>query len=118
MSTAVSSKNNRPRLERVFVLLIDEIPTLAFLSENHLEAQQLPKEAWLREDLAALYSNGKALWSETAKTSVRAATDAEREAYRTSTVDRQDVSGELVLAYLVPIDAPRDGARSKRDSII
>ena len=110
----MQSKSNRPRLDRVFVLLIDDIPTLAFLSANHLEAQQLPKEAWLREDLAALYSNGKPLWSESAATSVRSATQAEGDAYRAGTVGRDDTSGELLLAYLVPIDAPRDGARPKQ----
>jgi hypothetical protein len=106
---------SRFRMERVFVLLIDEVPTLAFLAANHLEAQQLPKEDWLKEDLAELYSNGKALWSRASKAAVRAATDAEGEAYRATMSNRSNVSGELLLAYLVPIDSPRDGARSKKD---
>jgi hypothetical protein len=93
----------------VFVLLIDEMPTLAFLSANFLEAQQLTKETWLKEDLAELYSSGKVLWNKNSRTTVRSATDAESEAYKTITAHRGNGSGDLLLAYLIPIDAPRDG---------
>src|SRR3954471_10987125 len=90
--------------ERVFVLLVDDRPTLAFVAVNHREAQELARESWLKEDLEELFSGGKALWSETSKASVRMATDEEVAAYREMAANTDDVSGELLLAYLVPID--------------
>lgn len=110
-------KPNRPRPYRVFVLLIDDMPTLAFLSSGHVEALQLRQESWLKEDLAELFSGGKALWRDDVSISVRAATEAESETYRSMTAGRDDALGDLMLAYLVPIDPPRDATRIKPDVI-
>lgn len=86
------------------MLLVDDRPVLAFESINFMEAQELTREAWLKEDLAALYSSGRPLWHETSNAKVRLATDAEGALYREAAASRDDTPGELRLAYLVPVD--------------
>ena len=48
--------------ERVFVLVIDDAPILAFQARSISEAQQLGREVWLLEDLKRLTSNRMVLW--------------------------------------------------------
>lgn len=95
----------RFRSERVFVLLVDGRPVVAFESINQMEAQELTREAWLKEDLAELYSSGRPLWTASSKASVRIATEDEIAAYRKVAASRDALPGELRLAYLVPVDA-------------
>src|SRR3954451_21257149 len=48
------------RIERTFVVCVDNTAVLAFSAANQSEARQLCKEAWLREDLRVLKSEGYA----------------------------------------------------------
>jgi hypothetical protein len=64
----------------------------------------LTREAWIKEDLGELFSGGKPLWNETSKAAVRMASDSETVVYREMAAETDNVSGELLLAYLVPID--------------
>lgn len=70
-----------------------------------MEARELTRETWLKEDLAALFSGGEPLWRKTSNAHVRLATDVESALYRDAAAARDDVPGELRLAYLLPIDA-------------
>lgn len=86
----------------VFAMDVDGKATFAFEARNFREASQLCKEGWVREDLAAITSNGIPLCSSTAKLAVRRADAAEIVIYRKAA--RQAQTEDLVLAYLVDLD--------------
>jgi hypothetical protein len=86
----------------VFVMDIDSKATFAFEAKNFREASELCKEAWVREDLAEITSNGLPLCSSTAKLTVRRADEAEIVIYRNAAMQAQ--TEDLVLAYLVDLD--------------
>lgn len=48
----------------IYVLMVGEIPTLAFEAASQREAMGLLREAWLHDDLRAGRSNGKPLGRE------------------------------------------------------
>lgn len=87
---------------RVWVLQVDLIPTVAFEAMNQREASQMVKEQWLKDDLAALTSEGVPLFKSGQRLSVRPPTPEEITAYREGANARQD--DELVLVYLRPLD--------------
>ena len=90
---------------RVFTLEVGGRPTLAFEARRTREAMELCKESWLREDLSSLKSNGVALWDGNAVLTVRAANDSEAIVYGDAAAAAEP-SDDLVLAYLVELDAP------------
>jgi hypothetical protein len=88
---------------RVFALDVDAKPTLTFEARNTREAQQLCKEPWLRADLNSLKSNGVLLCDDTAKFSVRPATDEEAGIFRDGSAETKP-SDDMMLVYLVELD--------------
>src|SRR5262245_24992328 len=66
----------------IFTLDIDGIPTLAFEARNLRESQQLCHEAWLRQDISDLTSNGSPLWDGKARLRARRSTEDEIAVYR------------------------------------
>jgi hypothetical protein len=90
-------------LSRVFTLVVDGRPTLAFEAANTRQAQQIYKENWLKEDLAFLRSNGVPLGTARSKLSVRPATSEEAIAYD-RVAESTEPSDEMVLVYLVDLD--------------
>lgn len=88
---------------RVFTLEINGSPILAFEAVRMREAQELCKEAWLRDDLASLTSKGVPLLSAGAVLSVRPADTQEAITFGedTSAIPPND---DLRLAYLVDLD--------------
>ena len=86
---------------RVFTLEVDGRPVLAFAASRLREAQQICKEPWLRDDLAALKSRGIPLRTAQSKLFVRGATPKETAAFEQAA---PEPSGDMVLAFLVEID--------------
>jgi hypothetical protein len=95
--------------DRVFVLDIDRKPILAFIANNMREAMELSKEAWLREDLTDLSSQGVALWDGEAKMTVRGAAPDEVLTYQAGAAMRANTGllsrPRSKLAKMIP--APR-----------
>lgn len=85
-------------VRRVFALDVDGRPTLAFEARNQLEARELCKEAWLRDDLTSLNSNGVPLCGAKSKLSVRLAEAEEAVLFGQAAKAAANPSGDLVLA--------------------
>jgi hypothetical protein len=88
---------------RVFALEVDGRPTLTFEASGTREAQQICKEPWLFDDLAALKSNGVPLCTVVSKLSVRRATPGETTIFE-QVAESATPSDDMVLAYLVELD--------------
>jgi hypothetical protein len=89
----------------IFTLDIGGRPVLTFEARNLKEARELSHEQWLRADVARLRSNGIPLWDGAASLRSRTSTPDEREVYREAAQSAQSLADELVLAYLVELDA-------------
>ena len=90
---------------RVFTLLVDGKPTLAFEARNIQEAQQLCKEPWLRLDLQSLKSNGTQLGTASSSLSVRTANQEETSLFTKAVAEAPAQAEDMVLAYLVELDS-------------
>ena len=91
-------------LSRVFTLLVDGKPTLAFEARHAQEAQQLRKEPWLRSDLQSLKSNGTQLGTASSSLSVRTANQEEASLFTKAVAEAPAEAEDMVLAYLVELD--------------
>ena len=89
-------------IARGFVLLIGERPILAFEARNTPEARELCGETWLRDDLAALKSEGRPIWNGQDKISVRPGTPEEVSLFHEA--DGTEDAEEILLVYLVTLD--------------
>jgi hypothetical protein len=87
----------------IYTIEVDSKPTVAFEARQLREANELCQEEWLRSDLASLSSGGSPLYSCASKLRARIANDTERAMYH-EMAKGAEVSGELILAYLVDID--------------
>jgi hypothetical protein len=92
-------------LPGVFALEIGGKPILTFEAKNLREAHELCHEQWLREDVARLTSNGVPLWDGAAHLRARYASDTEKIFYREAAKGSEPPPDDLVLAYLVELDA-------------
>jgi hypothetical protein len=90
--------------KRVYTIEINGRPVAVFESRGMTEARSISKEAWLREELAALKSGGMALLAAGAKLGVRAGTPRESEVFGRSGRSSEPADDEVLLIYLVPID--------------
>ena len=86
---------------RVFTLEVDGRATLTFEASGTRQAQQICKEAWLRDDLTLFRSNGIQLATVGARLSVRLATPEEITVFEQASPEPSD---DMVLAYLVELD--------------
>jgi hypothetical protein len=68
------------------------------------EAQSLPRETWLREDLLEARSNGVPVWDGDAKLSVRRATTEEIVTYNEIAASAANGADGLTLVYLIELD--------------
>jgi hypothetical protein len=89
----------------IFTLDIGGKPILTFEAKNLREAWEVCHEHWLREDVSRLCSNGIPLWDGSATLRSRSASESEREVYREAARCAGSPLDELVLAYLVQLDA-------------
>jgi hypothetical protein len=87
---------------RVFVLLAADRAILAFEARNTAEARELCAERWMREDLAALTSEGRPIWNGQDKLSVRPGTVEEAALFHEA--DGSEDAEEILLVYLVALD--------------
>ncbi len=83
---------------------VDGQPTVAFEARNSKEASQLLKEHWFLEDLQELKTNGSPLWDGKAPLRSRVASEEEIEKYEAMAAEAVDDTGDIVLAFLVPLD--------------
>jgi hypothetical protein len=90
--------------ERVFVLVIDDAPILAFQARSMSEAQQLGRELWLLEDLKHLTSGRTPLWDGKAPIRTRSAQPDEAARYQRGQIEAPQSEGELPLVFLVKVD--------------
>src|SRR5438477_12584794 len=90
--------------ERVFVLVIDEVPILAFRARSLGEAMELGREAWLLEDLKHLTSDRVPLWDGKTPIRIRSARPTESARYRQDLDHATGDEDELPLVYLVGLD--------------
>jgi len=74
---------------------------------NTREANELVKEAWFRHDLKRLTSKGVPLWDGTSVMRSRPASEAEAKRYSQFAAEAAEESGDILLAFLVDLDAPR-----------
>ena len=96
---------------QTYVAEIDGRAVIAFRASNDAEAQMwlYTKEA-VRSDLAVLQNEGRPLWDGETPIVVRAATFAEKAAWRRKSVELSEEEGDYnpndTLAFLVPITDP------------
>lgn len=91
------------RQSQVYVVEIDDRAVAAFEAISGREARELNNEAWLKDDLAKLASNGSPLWTTDSLMTIRAATANEMSLFWQA--EKKVVpDGELTLAYLVDLD--------------
>ena len=90
--------------ERVFVLVIDGAPILAFQARSMSEAQQLGREVWLLEDLKRLTSARIPLWDGKAPIRTRSARPDEAARYQRGELDARQSDDDLPLVFLVELD--------------
>jgi hypothetical protein len=101
--------------ERVFVLVIDELPILAFQARAMSEALELGREVWLLEDLKRLTSDRIPLWDGKAPIRTRSARPEEAKRYHRGLADADRSDDELPLVFLVAIDRELEVAGSTPD---
>ena len=89
--------------EKVYTLEIAGQPVLAFAAKNLQEAQSLTREAWLREDLQQLKSQGAALWDGKARFSVLLAESNEAGRYERESKTLPSEPEELAIVNLVEL---------------
>ena len=89
---------------RVYTVEIDGKPTVSFEAKSTREANELVKEAWFKEDLLLLTSEGQPLWDGAAPLRARAASEAESERYRGFAAEAEETTGDILLAFLVTLD--------------
>jgi hypothetical protein len=91
--------------ERVFVLVIDEVPILAFQARAMSEALELAREVWLLEDLKRLTSDRIPLWDGKAPIRTRSARPDEAARYHRGLAEGKSSGDEdLPLVFLVAVD--------------
>ena len=90
--------------ERVFVLVIDDVPILAFQARAMSEALQLGREVWLLEDLKRITSDRVPLWDGKAPIRTRSARQEEAARYHRGLADAGRSGDDLPLVFLVKID--------------
>ena len=90
--------------ERVFVLVIDDVPILAFQARSMSEALELAREAWLIDDLKHLTSDRVPLWDGKAPIRTRSAQPDEAARYQRGQIEAPQSEGELPLVFLVKVD--------------
>ena len=88
----------------IFTVDVDEKPIVSFEAKNLREAHELVRETWFRDDLMLLVSGGELLWDGEAPLRARFATEPEIERYRGIAAEAEDTKGDIVLAFLVPLD--------------
>ena len=91
------------RVEKVYTLEIEGKPVLTFEAQNLQEAQSLTREAWLRDDLQELKSQGAALWDGKARLSVRLADSAEAGRYERESKTLPQDPDEMAIVYLIEL---------------
>ena len=98
--------NDQPSLS-IFTIEVDEQPTLAFAAKRYAEAEAICAGQALRAQLSLLKSGGVPLCGENAVLEVRLARPDEVARYRQA-AGASPSTGDLVLVYLVEVDAPGD----------
>lgn len=98
-------RNSLIQPETVFTLEVAGQPVLTFQAMTPKEAQRLPREQWIRSDLRDAHSRGAPVWDGKEKLSVRRASLDEAARFSEAITGAEDGSGDLVLVYLVELDA-------------
>jgi hypothetical protein len=98
--------NDHPSLS-IFTIEVDEKPMLAFAAKRYAEAEAICAGQALRAQLSMLKSGGVLLCGENAVLEVRLARPDEVARYRPA-AGASPSTGDLVLVYLVEVDAPGD----------
>ena len=94
----------------VFVVEIDQRPIAAFAVRSIREAIEMTREAWFREDLKHLSSQGRPLWDAKSPIKARSARADEISAYAKAAPDPATDCDEIAIVYLVEIDKKRRAA--------
>jgi len=90
-----------PQTTRVFVLEAAGKALVAYEAIARREADELRREQWFIDELAALRSEGRPIW-DGSTLGVRTANEEELAQYREGACAGD--GDELVLVYLVPLD--------------
>ena len=97
------------KFSRVFTLMVDDKPTLAFEASGTREAQQFCRESWLLNDLSTLTSAGARVRTAKSTLSVRLASPDEATIFALVANMKTSSDGDMVLAYLVELDDAAGG---------
>lgn len=93
-------------MQRIFTLEIGGKPIVAFEAKNLHEALQLRGEQWFRDDVAHLKAGGIPLWDgKTVLQKPRRALKSEEATFFEATREARSPSDEMVLVYLLKLDA-------------
>ncbi len=91
---------------KVFTVEIGGQPIVSFEAINTREANELVKEAWFHHDLKRLTSKSVALWDGVSAIRSRPASEQEAERYSQFAAEAAEESGDILLAFLIDLDAP------------
>lgn len=90
--------------DRVYTLVIEGRPVVAFAADSNSELQEIEKEGRILENLKRLKSEGTPLWDARATVTVRTARSKERLLYCQAAEEAAVGPEDLVLAYFVELD--------------
>jgi len=101
---------NRVLSPVVFVLEIDHRPVAALAVRSVREAMEVSREAWFRDELKNLSSDGIPLWNRKTPIKARSARPDEIRAYSEAAPDPTVELDEIQIVYLVKLDATPQSA--------
>ena len=96
----------------VFVIEIDQQPIAAFAVRSIREAIEMSREAWFRDELKHLSSQGRPLWDAKSPIKARSARADEIRAYAEAAPDPAADLDEIPIVYLVELDKKRRSAHT------
>lgn len=106
MTRTVSQQRTSPKALSpvVFVVEIDQRPIAAFAVRSIREAIEISREAWFRDDLKRLWSQGRPLWDAKTPIKARSARAEEIRAYSEAVPHPDADFDEVSIVYLVELD--------------
>src|SRR5258707_11928042 len=92
---------------RIYVVEANGLALVAFEAFTRIEATELPKEKWFRDELLFLRSETRQIWDGKASLAVRRAEEIEIAKFKNAqTGTAHNAADGIFLVYLIPLDGP------------
>lgn len=92
---------------RIYVVEANGLALVAFEAFTRIEATELPKEQWFRDELLFLRSETRQIWDGKTSLAVRRAEEIEISEFKNAqTGTAHNAADGIFLAYLIPLDGP------------